>query len=398
MTYALTIILMLHSPPAPTGAGRAPAVQEHPAAAIRRLIEELGSRRFTTRQQATLRLKRLGRSAIPALRAAQGSENPEIRTRATSVLEHILGTAARDAFLKSPTLTTARDVAVWKRLRRLSGSDEKSVQNLERYMRAEPRLFAAHSLGAEEFAVTLTERVGRLMDYSIRERTSPPINDSVEAILFLATDPDVPLSPAARLAAETVFGLAQVQRGLSGKSPSAMLRRLAGEWIRQPGSQYQKLLLTLKFDLPEGLQLARDTVQAGARGARLEYALHIIGKLGEPQDARILESLLDDQTPLSGGRVAAVRSPDGGRRASRFESRVGDVALGMLWHLRGENPADHGFDRTRVVSHPWFVYRLGSLGFLSDDQRAAALREWKEFAAHTGGPDANQQSESSSPS
>ena len=63
------------------------------------LTTELGSPRFAQREAAELALGQLGRSAIPALRDALTSRDPEIRTRATAILRRI-----ESAMLREPTL------------------------------------------------------------------------------------------------------------------------------------------------------------------------------------------------------------------------------------------------------------------------------------------------------
>lgn len=55
---------------------------------IQDLIRKLGSDDFTTREQATEELKKAGKSARPALqKAADESEDPEVRQRARTILE-----------------------------------------------------------------------------------------------------------------------------------------------------------------------------------------------------------------------------------------------------------------------------------------------------------------------
>ena len=53
------------------------------------LIAELGASRFAQREAAESALNQLGRSALPALRAAGTHPDPEIRTRATALLRRI---------------------------------------------------------------------------------------------------------------------------------------------------------------------------------------------------------------------------------------------------------------------------------------------------------------------
>ncbi len=63
------------------------------------LTAELGSPRFAQREAAEVALGRLGRAALPSLRAALSSHDPEIRTRASAIVRRIEG-----GLLVEPTL------------------------------------------------------------------------------------------------------------------------------------------------------------------------------------------------------------------------------------------------------------------------------------------------------
>src|SRR4051812_16054135 len=65
------------------------------------LVEQLGAPRFAERERATEELARLGARALPALRAALDSKDPEVRTRAAALVEK-----AEALLLTQPTLVT----------------------------------------------------------------------------------------------------------------------------------------------------------------------------------------------------------------------------------------------------------------------------------------------------
>jgi hypothetical protein len=58
--------------------------------AIDQLISQLGSERFTDREQATRELSQLGKNALPALKEAVKSSDAEVRRRAKGLVELIL--------------------------------------------------------------------------------------------------------------------------------------------------------------------------------------------------------------------------------------------------------------------------------------------------------------------
>jgi hypothetical protein len=65
------------------------------------LVVRLGSARYTEREAAAKALEARGRQALPALRAVLDSQDPEVRTRASSLVQKIEG-----ALLTQPTLVS----------------------------------------------------------------------------------------------------------------------------------------------------------------------------------------------------------------------------------------------------------------------------------------------------
>ncbi len=53
------------------------------------LVEQLGAPRFADREQASRALEALGREALPLLREARNSKDPEVQTRATTLIDRI---------------------------------------------------------------------------------------------------------------------------------------------------------------------------------------------------------------------------------------------------------------------------------------------------------------------
>jgi hypothetical protein len=59
-----------------------------------KLIEDLGSPRYRVRESATLKLRLMGETALPALKRAAGSDDPETARRADALHKQIAGAAA----------------------------------------------------------------------------------------------------------------------------------------------------------------------------------------------------------------------------------------------------------------------------------------------------------------
>jgi hypothetical protein len=64
----------------------APATSEKE---MKRWIAQFGSARFKDREQATQELSQLGKSALPSLKEATHSPDPEVRRRAQQLVEQI---------------------------------------------------------------------------------------------------------------------------------------------------------------------------------------------------------------------------------------------------------------------------------------------------------------------
>lgn len=363
------------------------ASQEAPSAAdIAKLVEQLGGNKFAARQSATKRLKAIGRPAVSALRQAQSEGKPEVKARAKSILGYILGTATRSAFLADPTIQNARTVSCWNRLRTLVDSDDAAVTILKDWLTREPRLFETQVLGGRDLTVELKRRTAGLTNFAREQVAEKDALASIAAIAFVVSDPTTELPRDARSAAESIFEMGVTRKALSPKmGNNQLLRKLAGAWVSRSGSQYQKLIMSLKYSLPEALPLAESIVRSKARGKRMEYALHLIGKLGGEDQVPLLESMLANDVILSKRMVRAVDKKKTGERVLvAYDYRVRDLALAMLWHLHGEHPARHGFDPKRMRPHQWYLFALESMGFTSDEQRAAAFAEWDQFDRTAG--------------
>jgi len=79
---SLTLVVLLLA-----GAGPSPSPSPAPDHAT--LIEQLGSPRFSEREQAATALRELGADALPALRTARSAGDAEVRTRAAAILDRV---------------------------------------------------------------------------------------------------------------------------------------------------------------------------------------------------------------------------------------------------------------------------------------------------------------------
>jgi hypothetical protein len=90
------------------------AVAADPPLSIDKLVEQLGSPSFPTRERATKALKDRGPEALPALRKAMESKDEEVRKRAESLIP---GLEIEEALLPKKVTLKARDAAILDVLR-----------------------------------------------------------------------------------------------------------------------------------------------------------------------------------------------------------------------------------------------------------------------------------------
>ena len=133
----------------------------------------------------------------------------------------------------------------------------------------------------------------------------------------------------------------------------------------------------MAFELDGALPLALGAARGDAHypivdPARRTQAIQIVGRFGTEKDAAALESLLNDTTEF------LPQPPVNPAQPSAYSVQIRDVALATMLHLTQQDPKDYGFMRAR--RHPQTVFDASSLGFESDERRAAAAakgREWK---------------------
>jgi hypothetical protein len=106
--------------------------------------------------------------------------------------------------------------------------------------------------------------------------------------------------------------------------------------------------------------------------------LTIIGRVGSKEQIAALEPLLAENTVVTNfmmrqGGIGA----GGGNNNQVRTSQIGDVALAMTIHLRGQKPGDFGYDMTKT--NPNALFSPHYLGFVDDAARADARRKWKEW-------------------
>jgi hypothetical protein len=98
------------------------------------------------------------------------------------------------------------------------------------------------------------------------------------------------------------------------------------------------------------------------------FAVLSIAKFGDKEDAPHLAKLLDDAS-------VCTRYQSENRL---FDVQLRDVALAGLIHLHDLDPSDFAYGRLREEG--LYVFRDETLGFPTDEERAAAIAKWRARA------------------
>jgi HEAT repeat protein len=126
------------------------------------------------------------------------------------------------------------------------------------------------------------------------------------------------------------------------------------------GSVPHQLVLSLRYELDEGLPLAREVINDASHHSFVrQNAILVIAKMGSTNDAKLLTPLLDDDT-------VCVRS---------YDIQIRDVALAALIHLANEDFGNYGM--SEIQRESTMVFRLTSLRFKSGALREAAIQAWR---------------------
>ena len=339
------------------------------------LVQGLGDSSFQVRRESAQKLKELGLAARPALIAGAKDSDPEIRYRASRLLEQVeqLDHQQRlERFLKAPEQAPDDLLPGLKRFRKTVGTNPASLELFARMQRAEPKLFRRLDAGGKQFQTQFEQRCAELQ-YAYRDKTiRRRIPENVHALLFLAAEPELKTSDRTESLIYSFVNYKEVRASLTGDRKDPAVRKLIGAWVAKPSGwrKYFKLLLALRHNLPEGLKPALETVQGGTSNSQVQYGVLAIGKFGGKEYLPKLEELFSNQSVLSYSKS---------RGKTIYSCQVRDVALASALHLTGQDPKQYGFERLR--KHPEYLFWPGTAGFKSEKDRKAAFRKWKQWKA-----------------
>jgi hypothetical protein len=331
-------------------------------------VRRLGSGEFDTRREAGDELLKAGESAVPLLRrAASTSDSPEVRYRASELLQRIerqvLELQISDLLAGRPI---SGELPVWERFSEMVGSDQNARNLLALMLERAPDLML--SIGGADLQEHFDECVNELLNPTFRRSNHPLTIPEAAVLMFAMSQPECQPTQATSVVIVQYINVQNFRTALLSSEHGSPLRMILSAWVTrsEAGPPKTRLMLANAYELPEGRVPALEIVTSPNQGLDVQEALLFLAKYGEPADIKEIERLLENPQQLASARVAQ----------GEMSTEVRDVALAILWKMHGESAARHGMpDYVEVSGRP----KPGTIGFTTDQARAKALGEWRAW-------------------
>lgn len=357
-----------------------PTPHQASPAQIAALIDQLGDRAFAAREAATSHLLRVGIVARPLLLQAAKSPDAEVRLRARRILETVVEADFQQrlaAFAADEDGSRNLDMPGWGRFSSDFGADRAARSLFVELQRAEPELMQAYEADPHVALQMLDER-SKSLEAMLRMRFGNQVNQiplgSIAALLMVGSD--ARLAVPGDIEGRLYMFLYQVpfHNAMTGGNYQAIVRALLARWIAKPMSNnvangYQKVMLSMRYEMKEGLPAAEHVAQQKEAPPWYRvYGVLALGKLGSEAQLPVLDPLLADKTPF-------VKTTVNDKERS---VEVRDVALAVSIHLAGHDPKAFGFEHLEPRSD--YLFNPKSLYFESDEQREGVLLRFRNRA------------------
>ena len=273
----------------------------------------------------------------------------------------------------------------WERFRKVVGDGSDARVLFVEMQRAESKLLELSAMDPEAGSAMLGVRCEELQQAVNRpfdEEGKPLSVGSIAAVIFVASDMQVPMNDRMAAYLHTFSHQPNLQSALGGGNKTEPLKRLLGAWVLRGttlNDAYPGLRLALAYNLREGLQPALKLIKQPAFQPQfMQVALLAIGKFGDRQHIATIEPMLANTSQLFTQSVSG----------QQIRCEVRDVALAVLVHLSGQNLKDYGL--ANVQKNSQMLFNTSSIGFPTESARDEALRKWKAWSAeHPATPPAN---------
>ncbi len=357
------------------------------------LVLQLNSASYRERESATRGLAKMGRLAVPALRAALATESsPEVQWR----IDLVLPAAEAEDFkvrLACFQLDTEgryeHRLAGWAKFKAVMGNDPSTRALFTEEVANETyrKLLLAADRPADELGAALVTHYDAIHN---RKPFVYPTTAEIAALAFLESlhsDKAMPLAvPPSHPTADSYLHNKEIQAAMiPGREPgphAAALRKILVRWLdsRETGTGLlQALSWSQTWRMPAATaRYAAKLLAAGNLYGR-SYGLERLGTHEDgakylPQIAK----LIDDPAPLQPARPDEMKDDPHG-------VRLGDFALGVALLLSGQKHADYGLEVADANKYarvqPGNYYFQDGKDAKADDKRKAAIVTFRAWLA-----------------
>ncbi|MCP4784899.1 MAG: hypothetical protein GY903_09480 [Fuerstiella sp.] len=336
---------------------------DKPTKSVEQLVQDLGSDSFLVRRAAAAALRKAGPDAISALRKAQPTSTLDVKDQIQSILREL----ERKSFgfrlsqlQQTLAAADASDLPEWGRFSTLVGKDKKSVELYIRLLKSEADLFGTAMNSPGTLPTQIQKRAAELVQTTrpTSQKTEPFSVDSYAAVLLLAGNKETRLPGGTSTGISALLQQPQFMTAVRSPQQGNAFSRLVGAYIlRDRIAPAVPISFARKHPMPEGPILARKVLQT-ARGSNPLWAMMLLAEQGSVEDLPLLESVFKNKSILIGNSDR-----------TGYVVQIGDLALAVAIHLRGQDPRDFGFDANGDRTQA-FRYVAETTGFDTEEARA----------------------------
>ncbi len=337
---------------------------------LRGIVRDLGAASFAVRERASVRLGEIDAERLPAIEAlSEQSADPEVRQRVSAVVEKRERQA--EAKLRARFLSGS-DVPMegFDTYRELLGDGVRLREIFLEMRQRHPEVLRAIDAPAPVRNDAIRTAAVKIGTRRSEGGHSPDETDTM-ALLLLAGDPAVPLSPVdeGNIMMMLRWSSANVLREDAQLRPP--FETLAGAWMRRcgPFQLANAFFLAMQWNLSDPLPVARELIARPDSDAEMMSIAHqYLSRFGEPSDIELLRANLDDprmsiEPTIGAGGLSTVQ--------------VGDTAAAAITIISDRPLSAIGMPD--VAEHPAVGFDINAIGFDSDEKRSASRQQLREI-------------------
>ena len=347
--------------------------------AVDRLLSDLGSSAFSTRQKAAKDILLLDASAVSLLESHLKIAGAGVATQLRVLIPQLrkkLFDDRLDALIANPEPAGAQGMPEWNRFSMIVGDDSDALPVYLQLVQSERDLFAAGMFSASDFtsrlescSVTLAAQCNGEFD-----KDFPVANCA--ALMLAASNPEFRLKGATSTNISTALSDQRFSQLLENGVHARILKAIASAWIERSGIAVDRpLLFAIEHKLPAGRNLAVQVLSKATQNQSTYYALLCLGALEQKNDLATIEQLMTSDKMLWPSRGQSVQELLKDRQLeSSYSVQTRDVAMAVAIHLRDRNPREFGMNTEPSKLH---LFAVESMGFNNDAERQIALDKYR---------------------